>query len=186
MNFRITHAGTVFIVVCSAAILALPAQSAGVRRVASQIDWVAAKKNMDAAERSERTRSGAVSPSEAKKVRLPILLVDEGEVKAAADFAHQVDSYVAHYRLKDATLAITGLVDPISLKGQRKPRRSPHAATSYQFEITEDASDLSFQRYGAFYNMRISCAIPDDVRCSKSDFLSTLADKLPVAGGNKL
>jgi hypothetical protein len=187
MNLAVKHVSTVLIFYCGAAAVGLSAHAAAPKREKANIDWASAKNAMRSSDFRERTRDGGIAAKEAQKVRLPILLVDDGEVRIAPGFRQQTDSYTAHYALKGANLAIAGLARPLSLP-QREFSTAPSttAYAPYKFEPGDDGSDLSFERFGAFYNLRISCQLATDERCTKPEFLSNLADKLAVAGGEKL
>lgn len=157
-------------------------------RAAAQIDWTAAKNAMTSAGPIERSRSGGLSRREARIIELPVLVINDGAVKAAPEIRHQIRSYTAYYEVKGATLAVTGLSRPLALK-DNTPQTASEASvmqSDYKFEVQEDSSDLSFERFGAFYNMRISCEKAADERCTNPDFLKAIADKLAVIGGKKL
>ncbi|MEJ7807818.1 MAG: hypothetical protein WKG03_18100 [Telluria sp.] len=188
MNRTARRVGTVLILGCTAGALAVPALGASPQRAPSAIDWTLAKKDMVSSDYRQRSGSRGPSLNSVSKVKLPVLLIDDGDVRSAPEFRHQVDSYTAHYALAKANVSITGLAKPIAMKnaGFASGKAVAVPVTPYKFELDEDSSDLSFERYGAFYNMRISCEEGGDQRCSGPEFLRKLADKLPVVGGKKL
>ncbi len=169
------------------AAIASPACAAAPERAAPQIDWISAKKVMQASDFRQRAKGGGAAADEAKKVRLPILLIDHAEVPVTASFKHQIHSYAANYALEGASLTVLGLASPLVLTGAAFDAwPSTPTRPRYKFETTRDSSDLSFERFGAFYTIRISCLKPADARCTAPGFMSKLADKLAVAGGAEL
>lgn len=187
MKLRLLRAGALAGVAGSCAALSAPAWADTPGRVKPRIDWAAAKEAMQASDYRERSNNGGLSRDEARKVALPVLLIDHAKVPAVARFKHQVHSYAAHYPVDGASLTVFGLASPLAINSSAFEARPATAAPArYKFESTRDSSDLSFGRFGAFYTIRISCLKPADGRCTAPAFMSELADKLAVAGGQQL
>jgi hypothetical protein len=71
-------------------------------------------------------------------------------------------------KLLKSVLTARGVVDPIS---------------DVEVSKTEDGYDISFRRYGAVYNLRLSCADTEAPDCTKEEALKLLADTQVLGGG---
>ena len=55
--------------------------------------------------------------------------------------------------------------------------------TDIEVSKTEDGYDISFRRYGAVYDLRMSCADTEAADCTKEEALKLLADTQVLGGG---
>ena len=161
-------------------------------RVDDKIDWAAANKVKAENEKKdpkgvEKFRSSKPDAKLMESVKVPILVLGTGPVRANPQIRAFEKSYVASYALNEASLSVLGSATHLpSLDNSNKTVSPPKKSDApYDFEITEDGADLSFQRFGASYLIRISCRYSNDVRCSDQKFLTSAAEALIVAGGAK-
>lgn len=175
--------------VCIAAAGPASAQS----RLPVRVDWAAARQDLQrdrAALRAENQqfRAGGALQSELDKVRLPVLIINRGPVRAAPEFRQQGVSYVAAYQLPRATLSILGSATALDLPSGARSNRTESAYDEYIFtgvqdEEEDDVANLSFSRYGASYVLRLACERPEDQRCREPGFLRSVAAGLANVGG---
>ena len=146
------------------------------------IDWERAT--------SDAERSASIAPAlnafrennaaELTSIKLPVLVPNATTVQATPRIRGQGDLYVVAYTLPAAKLSILGTsVFFIRPDEQNYTQSAPGHRV---FDRSDDGSDLSFQKYGASYVLRLSCAKPEDERCAKERFLNTIADSLLVVG----
>lgn len=170
-------------------LLVIPITSAAQSRTTSKIDWAAvAKAQQQPAVMSAASavRGSVPAASELDKIGLPVLLLPPAADRSTPRVRHQSSSYAAAYSLEDAKLSIVGSNSMISIPNKSMGTKAANVATpSTIFDRTEDGADLSFNRYGASYTLRISCAKPSDPRCTAEAFLKGIADQVVPVGGRK-
>lgn len=152
------------------------------------VNWKAATADLAKARATPdyKTRSGNPSEAELNKIRVPVLALDQGKVRAAPRIHGLGRSYVAAYSVEGATISLTGTASASLPPASSSVGKSITSGTPKPtFEVTEDGADLTFQRYGAGYVLRISCAKEEDERCLKEDFLRGLERELIMVGGKK-
>ena len=159
------------------------------RRVEQPIDWQAVQQ---AIQTDQSRDSNAINlfrssvPAGVDSVNVPVLVPGTGPVRASPRFRGQNNAYAAAYLLNAAKLTILGSSIALALPADDSLAASMQAigdSTEPQFEILEDGTDLSFSRFGASYTLRISCSAPDDERCTKDEFLRSVARSLVTIGG---
>jgi hypothetical protein len=160
------------------------AQSVAEERIAP-IDWERA--TLDA------ERAASIAPNlntvrannsaELDSIRLPVLAPNTTIVATSPRIRGQGNSYVVAYTLPGAKLSILGTSVFFIRPDDQTYAQS--ASGGRVFDRSEDGSDLSFQKYGASYVLRILCANLSDERCVKESFLNMIADNLLVIGGKK-
>lgn len=160
-------------------------------RVTRSIDWQAANQEMQRSRQADSAgieRFRASVPTGVNEVRLPVLVLGTGPVRAAPKFGHQTYSYAALYSVDDARVSVLGSMTALPVDPG-----DPLAAMSSRinqvergiFESSELAADFSFQRFGATYTIRITCARENDERCINDSFLRSMAVSLIGIGGNQ-
>ncbi len=142
-----------------------------------QINWADAVTARTATARSTMRASGAIA-ADLDRTRLPVLVIDGPEMRAAPRFASQGLSYAAAYLLKGAQLSILGAATGIRVQSPRG--QTPSNETGPSFETTDDGADYSFMRFGASYTLRLTCDNLADARCRKPEFLTKIANELAL------
>lgn len=157
-------------------------------RQSVEIDWATAQKDLAKTLETPqlKTRGGVSNTNSLANIRVPVLAVDKGEVRASPRIRGMGSSYVAAYTVQGAAISLTGTASAATVPADStlsaSVKQSPAGSV---FELTEDGADLSFQRYGAGYVLRISCEKGDDERCQKDAFLKKLEQSLILVGGKK-
>ncbi|MHC2618009.1 hypothetical protein ACVIW2_000040 [Bradyrhizobium huanghuaihaiense] len=160
----------------------------GIVERGAQIDWNAVRADMEsgAAAQHDALRSfRAANTGNLDAINVPVLVPGIGPVRAAPEIKGQKTAYAAVYSLPAATLSVQG--SSVSLV---PPNPETFAAASGSsagrvFDRNDDGADLSFTRYGAAYVLSLSCARPDDERCTNQAFLNGVADSLIPIGGKE-
>lgn len=165
-------------------ISALMGAASAQNRLESPIDWDAAERARQAVRITtiDALRARVPNSVQLDRIRLPVLLPEPRLISAAPRLRHQETSFTAAFALKGAKLTIAGSGTAIVSPASGAP---PFVSIDDAFERTEDGADLSISRFGASYVLRISCAAPADSRCTKSDFLRSVAASLVPIGGKK-
>jgi len=175
-----------------AVLAAAPAAAAD--RVEATIDWPQAQADIRAADGPgaasgdratvAQLRSAPALQQTLDRIALPVLVPDQGTVRAAPSLIEQGRAYAADYPLDGADLVVLGASSAIAV-AEDAPVAALLAgdAPQYVFESYEYGADLSFLRYGASYVLRLACDELDDARCRKDDFLRKVADGLVAVGG---
>jgi hypothetical protein len=177
-----------------AVILVAPASIAGElnnspRREASPIDWASAKSYRGAQalndpRTDQNTRTTFPQQVELDKTHMPVLLVGgTEEVRGSPSFRQQGTSYVGYYKLGGATVSILG--SGIVINMGSPPIYNLDSESAIKFDIAEGVTDLSFERFGATYILRMSCESATDERCLKPEFLTGLSNSLMFVGGKE-
>lgn len=181
------------IVLLTTVCIAVASSASAQTRVSVQVDWATARQDLQqdrAAIRAENRqfRAGGALQSELDKARLPILIINQGPVRAAPEFRQQGVSYVAAYQLPRATLSILGSATALELPSDVKSDLARNAQDEYVFtgvmdEEEDDVANLSFSRYGVSYVLRLACERSKDQRCREPGFLRSIAAGLANVGG---
>ena len=176
------------------AFLSVSSSADAQNRASLALDWATSRRDQQrdaAALRSENKtfRAGGTSQVEIAKTRLPVLVINQGPVRAAPEFRQQGTSYVAAYQLPRASLSILGSANALPTPPSAAAGLPPSAGDGYVFhgidddQEQDDVADLSFSRYGASYVLRLACERADDDRCRKPGFLRSVAGGLANVGG---
>lgn len=165
---------------------AAPPRNANAREL--PIDWSKAQADRRVTlQRGEAPRLQRVTPQQLDASHLPVLLPNTGEMRASGLVFPSPHSYAATVNLPDATVEVFGSsrAAPLApamekdLKGHMKP-----TASGYLVSDTEYGQEISLNRYGIAYSVMITCKAPrTDDRCTKPEFLTTLADQMVMFGG---
>lgn len=165
---------------------AAPPRNASTR--ALPIDWSKAQEDRRATlQRGEAPRLVRVTPQQLDAAHLPVLLPNTNEMRASGLVFPSPNSYAATVNLPDATVEVFGSSRAAALapgaekdlKGHMKP-----TAAGYLVNDTEYGQEIAFNRYGIAYAIMITCKAPrTDVRCTKPEFLTALADQMAMFGG---
>ena len=190
---RLIWANFIFMTVSMGLLPYSTLHSQEVLRLSQPIDWVQANNvKAQTAQKDGKAlalfRSAVPDQNELDKIRLPVLVPGTGPVRAAPRLRHQGVSYVASYALAGAKVSVLGSVSALNAPAESTfaivlaNRQSESPAV---FETTEDGADLSLQRYGAAYILRISCTRAADERCQWRAFLDSVAKTLIMVGGSQ-
>jgi hypothetical protein len=152
----------------------------------SAIDWDRATSDAETVSSTVPALDGfrAANSGELASIRLPVLVPNPAAVSANPRLRGQGNSYVVAYSLSGAKLSVLGTSVVLTRPDDQSLSQSAQGSNRV-FDHSDDGSDLSFLKYGASYVLRLSCANPDDERCSKEAFLNGIADSLVVLGGRK-
>jgi hypothetical protein len=131
----------------------------------------------------------------APKPSLPMLLpLEPTLLTTAAHVFPRPDSYAASVPLGEITVEVHGerravvlpKGDPL-LKFAQSKLQNMVAGREVPVSIdkTEGGFDITFSRFGAAYLVSIECRNPEtDERCTKPDFIRTLAERMALAGAD--
>lgn len=151
------------------------------------IDWASAvsyrgDKALTDPRKDEGTRATFPKQNELDKTQMPVLLMgNTEEFRSSPKFRQQGKSYVGYYNLAGATVSVLGSGVAIDMKTAQNVEFKSMSHLS--FDIAEGVTDLSFERFGATYILRISCDNGADERCLKPSFLTELSNSLFFVGG---
>ncbi|APG48995.1 hypothetical protein [Phaeobacter porticola] len=153
-------------------------------RAISTIDWDAARSIRAGANDEDEAIINAFiarDPAGLTEMKLPVMILGANAEADLPAFQGQGNAYTAYYVLEGAQLSIMGaktlLVNVPGLSFR-------HDASTY--ESTGDGADHMFNRFGAFYTLRITCDAPTkDTRCIEPSYLAELAQTLTVAKGSE-
>ncbi|ESZ78666.1 hypothetical protein X726_04115 [Mesorhizobium sp. L103C105A0] len=148
------------------------------------------------------TRAIRLNPEELARTHLPVISIGtrNSAVRAAPyGMASLGNSYVLNATVDGSTLSLTGTrLKSEDSGGADNPnfnqannaepcRFSPLTEADEDDEpggAKEYAADCSWFRFGASYNLRLTCRGPSDTRCSEPEFLqSAAAAQVVVKGG---
>jgi hypothetical protein len=129
----------------------------------------------------------------APRPSLPMLLpVEQSIVAAAVHVFPRPDGYATSMRFGDITIEVHGerraLIlpkgDPLASGIAPKLRAMIAGAdVPLQIDKTEGGFDVTFSRFGAAYLVAIECKSAEtDERCTKPDFVKSLAERMALAG----
>ena len=121
----------------------------------------------------------AANPQGLAETSVPVLLLGSAAQAEPPLFAGQPDAYAAFYQLEAAQISILGSNSHLNTA---RDFELHHEVSAY--ESIGDGADYSFERFGAFYTLRITCDQPiEDTRCTQPDYLTKTAQTLvPVIG----
>lgn len=161
-------------------------------RISQSIDWSAVDRAREEGSQKDaqainRFRSGVPNYRTLANVRVPVLVVGSGPVRAAPRLQEQTNSYVAFYSLDGANLSVMGTSTSIvpGVGSALAQQVVSNDQNSGRFEKSEDSSDFDFTRFGANYVLRLSCVKENDKRCTERQFLQQVSNSLIVVGGKK-
>ncbi|SDQ33734.1 hypothetical protein [Pseudovibrio sp. Tun.PSC04-5.I4] len=153
-----------------------------VQRVPSKIDWSAAKiatKRAVAQNAVTLNKFVDEAPKELKAMELPVLIFGSSAKLATPRFAGQGSAYATYYDLEGAQISILGSHSVLSGTDDLTLHHKTGA-----YESIGDGADYNLNRFGAFYTIRITCDQPtEDTRCTKPDYLTSVAQSLIVVNG---
>ncbi len=136
----------------------------------------------------------AIAPN-APKPSLPMLLpLEPTLLTTSAHVFPRPDSYAASVPLGEITVEVHGerratvlpKGDPLMAFAQGKLRNMVAGReVPVSIDKTEGGFDITFSRFGAAYLVSIECRNPEtDERCTKPDFVRTLAERMALAGAD--
>ncbi|MDG4889730.1 hypothetical protein [Mesorhizobium sp. WSM4887] len=148
------------------------------------------------------TRAIRLDPEELARTHLPVISIGtrNAAVRAAPYGVKSLgNSYVLNSTVDGSTLSLTGTrlkseesggADNPSFDQENKTEACRFTPLTEPDEIDEPgggkeyAADCSWFRFGASYNLRLTCRGPSDTRCSEPEFLqSVAAAQVVVKGG---
>jgi hypothetical protein len=157
-------------------------------RQSVEIDWATAEKDLTKTLETPqlKTRGGVADTNSLSSIRVPVLALDKGQVRASPRIRGLGSSYVAAYTIDGAVISVTGTASAAPAPADSAVSASiKRGQENVVFETTEDGADLTFQRYAAGYVIRISCKSADDKRCKNDVFLKKMQQSLILVGGKK-
>lgn len=162
----------------------LVALDAGERSIRS-IDWDSVRTTVDHLTSKEDPVLAAFAanqPQGLTKMALPVLIFGQEAGLKPPMFVGQHNAYVAFYQLEDIQISILGSNSVLTAGSTLKIHHETGA-----FESIGDGADYSFEQFGAFYTLRITCDQPTkDSRCTLPAYLSEAAKTLiPVVGADQ-
>jgi hypothetical protein len=163
-------------------------QRAAVERRPQPVDWEAARAARAAAEarigHAPFKATADAYAAELDATRLPVLV--PAASATAGKLVSQGDSYTFLHAADGADVSVFGtrfaaeVADPTP----ELARMVGGASDDLQVDLTEEGVDVSLERFGASYVIRVSCDDPDEPRCAGEGFGRELAASLVMIGGS--
>ncbi len=141
--------------------------------------------------RAGQLPDGAIVREKDVTPTLPVLLPAEPALIRSVRVMIEPNSYSATSDIGRANVTIYGTHvfrkraadDPIARAAAAAPRETLSNGVRVRVSTAEAGINLTFTRWGAAYLISIECGNGDgDARCSKADFIKSLAEKMAITG----
>ncbi|MEL6652960.1 MAG: hypothetical protein AAFQ87_19330 [Bacteroidota bacterium] len=150
------------------------------------VDWQEAQTAFSQVEnthKSDVTRFRSSAPEDLSNTNLPVLLPVFGAKRSSGNFFSSGDTYGSFFTLAGVQASITGTIVAMVVEDESAVFEESEEVI---IDFSEDGIEGSFFRYGASYNVRISCDNLEDDRCTDDKFISEVISGLEVLGGREI